>query len=136
MKQNIFKENLIKNAIIIICLVVFYFPLKNFLVQLPVGSQDSITIVSTLLIMSFLFADYAFTYTSSNLKNIRERMLDHTITAIIIFGTGALLEISIISLNLKLGREFTLLEMLGFLFYFSLVLYDFWDLNRALKNYS
>lgn len=136
MKQNIFTENAIKNLIIIVCLIIFYFPLHDFLSTLPLGSYDSITLVSTLLIMSFLFADYAFTYSASNLANTLERYLDHTITAIIIFGTGALLEISIMSLNLRLQTGFKLLELPAFLFYVSLVLYDFWDLNRALKKYN
>ena len=136
MKQNIFIENAIKNLIVIICLIIFYFPLNDFLFKLPLSSYDSITLVSTLLIMSFLFADYAFTYTASNLGNSFERYLDHAITAIIIFGTGTLLEISLVSLNLRLQTEFKLLELPAFLFYISLVLYDFWDLNRALKKYN
>ena|SRR3989344_6362787 len=136
MKKKFFWENVIKNLLIVTGLIIFYFPLRDFLLQLHPEGYDSITLVGTVLIMSFLFADFAFTYSASNLKNTWERMLDHTITAIIMFGTGALLEISILSLNFRLGTNFSLLEFLGFLFYSSLVLYDFWDLNRALKGYS
>src|SRR3989338_4540244 len=135
MKRKIFWENVIKNLIVAILLTAFFFPLNDFLFSLTKADLNSITIVSTLLIMAFLFADFAFTYSVSNLRNSWERFLDHSITAIIIFGTGALLEISLVSLNLILQREFILLEALGLLFYISLVLYDFWDLERGLKKY-
>ena len=136
MKQNTFAENCAKHLLLIICLVIFYFPLRSFLAGFQPNNYDSTILVSSLLIMSCLFADYAFTYTSSDLTNVPERYLDHAITAIVIFSTGALLEISIVSLNFKLQTEFKLLELVAFLFYISLVLYDFWDLNRALKKYQ
>lgn len=134
MKQKILKENLIKNLIVLIALVIFYSPLVDFLQQLPLRAYDSITLVSTVLIMAFLFADYAFTYSAADIRSTGQRFLGHLITAIILFGTGALLQISILSLNLSLQTRFCLMEILGWLFYASLVLYDFWDLNRGMNK--
>lgn len=134
MNQKILIENIIKNVILVILLILFYFPLKKFLVQLNMEDYDSILIVSTLLIMAFLFADYAFTYKFANLKNSPERFLAHLTTGIIMFGTGALLECTVVSLNLQIANNFFLLELIIVLFYISLVLYDFFDLNDALKN--
>ncbi|MEK9181180.1 MAG: hypothetical protein AAB871_03025 [Patescibacteria group bacterium] len=136
MKQKIIKENIVKNLIIALALVLSYFPIKSFLGSLQIVDYSMVGVISSLLIMAFLFADYAFTYTSSNLGSKWERMLYHSITTIIMYGTGALLEISILAINLGIQKNFVFLGFIAFLFYISLVLYDFWDLNRALKNYK
>jgi|SRR3989344_43575 len=136
MRRRVFIENTVKNVIVALCLVIFYFQSKVFLLQTPSQDYDSIILLSSLLIVAFLFADFSFTYELSGLKSFGERMLGHTLTAIIIFGTGALLEIALTTLNLQIKREFLLLDLLGLLFYISLVLYDFWDLERGLRKHS
>lgn len=135
MRRRVFIENSVKNIVVALCLVVFYFQSKSFLIQTPSQDYDSIILLSSLLIVAFLFADFSFTYELSGLKSFGERMLGHTLTAIIIFGTGALLEIALTTLNLQIKREFLLLDLLGLLFYISLVLYDFWDLERGLRKH-
>ena len=135
MRRRVFIENTVKNILVALCLAVFYFQSKSFLLQTPSQDYDSIILLSSLLIVAFLFADFSFTYELSGLKSFGERMLGHTLTAIIIFGTGALLEIALTTLNLQIKREFLLLDLLGLLFYISLVLYDFWDLERGLRKH-
>lgn len=135
MRRRVFIENAVKNILVALCLAVFYFHSKSFLIQTPSQDYDSIILLSSLLIVAFLFADFSFTYELSGLKSFGERMLGHTLTAIIIFGTGALLEIALTTLNLQIKREFLLLDLLGLLFYISLVLYDFWDLERGLRKH-
>jgi hypothetical protein len=136
MRKRILIENLIKNIVITVLLVLFFFESRNFLLHTNTDDYDSIVLLSSLLIVAFLFADYSFTYELSNLKDMKERILGHIITGIIIFGTGALLEIALTTLNFKIQRQFVLLDLLGLLFYLSLVLYDFWDLERGLKKHS
>ena len=136
MKKQLLLENTLKNLFILGGLIIFYFPLHSFLTSLQPANYDSIVFVSTLLIMAFLFADYAFTFTASDLRRPTERLLDYTITTLIMFGTGALLQMSLLAINLRLMKNFVLLDFVAILFYISLVLYDFWDLNRALKNFS
>ena len=133
MKQKVIVENIAKNLVVVFALVLSFFPIKEFLGSLQVGDYAMIGILSSLLIMAFLFADYAFTYTASDLGNVGERALDYLITAIIMYGTGVLLEISVLSLNLSIQKNFGFFSFISFLFYLSLVLYDFWDLNRAMK---
>ena len=135
MRNQILKEYITKNLLVILALVFVYFPIRSFFYSLQSSDLSLIATISTLLIMAFLFADYAFTYTTSDLRVIYERVLDHSITAIIMFGTGTLLEVSVVALNSALEKPFALMGLIAVLFYISLVLYDFWDLNRALKNY-
>lgn len=135
MKQKIIIENIVKNVLVAVALIISLVSIRDFLSKLQPADYSMIGIISSLLIMAFLFADYAFTYTASNLQNPSERMLDHSLTTLIMYGTGVLLEIAVLSLDMAIGRNFFFLEFIAVLFYISLVMYDFWDLNRALKNY-
>jgi hypothetical protein len=136
MHNKIIAENIYKNLIILVLLAVFYLPLKTFLVSLRSTDYDSVILAANLMIVAFLFADYAFTYSASDLTKSKGRYLDHAVAGICIFGTGALLEVSTVALNLKLGANFLLFDLVATLFYISLVLYDFWDLKRGLQKYS
>ncbi|MDP2932687.1 MAG: hypothetical protein Q8N81_00980 [bacterium] len=136
MKQKVLLENAIKHAFIVLVLLAIYPAVHGFLSTLRPQDYDIVTIASSLLIMAYLFADYAFTYSVTNLKMVGERFLDHLITSFIIFGTGGLLMISVVSLEMAVQKDFAFFRMLALIFYASLALYDFWDLNRALKNYK
>lgn len=125
-------ENICKNIILIVLLWGFYYPVRAFLAQLRTEDYDAILIVSTLLIMAFLFADYAFTYSGLSAKMV-DRYIGHVITFLIMFGSGALLEITVISLDLRIEKTFILFRFLAVIFYSSLVIHDFWDLKRVVN---
>lgn len=137
-KKNIFIENTVKNIFIVLLLVLSFGFFRTYLLSVnPIGGgYDSILLVSSIFIVSFLFADYGFTYKDSHMTNEIQRLLSHSITTLIMYGTGALLEISSITINLKIGKPFLPFELLMVLFYISLVMYDYWDLNRAFLKKS
>ncbi len=136
MSNKLMWENGIKNAIVVILLYFFYSPTKIFLESLTTDTigYQTIIILASLLIVAFLFATYTFTFKDSHLAHTVKRYLDYLHTAIVMFGCGALLEISYLTINIVLKATFSLMGLLMALFYVSLVLFDFWDLMRAIKH--
>lgn len=135
MYTKVFIENCIKNLIVLIGLGIFLWPVSSFLNSLQQVSFETMAIVSTLLANAFLIADYAFSYTNTHIERPSHRLLGHIIAGIIMFGTGASLEITMVASGLAIGTTFGPLVFLSILFYISLVLYDFWDLDRALRHH-
>ena len=129
-------ENTLKNIIVVIALYFVYSPTKNFLEGLNMDSigHQTVIILASLLIMAFLFGNYTFTFKDSHLEHKGKRFLDYLHTGVVIFGCGALLEISFITINLQLKANFTFVGILMVLFYISMVLFDFWDLMRSIKH--
>ena len=116
----------------LILLYISYHPLAVFINGLATDSigQQTIIVLSSLLIMAFLFGTYSFTFKDSDMEHASKRMLDHLQTGFTIFGCGALLEISYLTVNAQLHTTFSFMGLLMALFYASLVLFDFWDLMR------
>ncbi|MDO8623747.1 MAG: hypothetical protein Q7R54_00080 [bacterium] len=131
-KKRLVWENVLKHALIVVCLYFFYSSTKSFVQGLATDSigQQTIVVLSSLLIMAFLFSTYTFTFKDSNLQNGWRRLFDQLNTGITVFGCGALLEISYITINAQLHAEFKLMGLLMVLFYVALVIFDFWDLMR------
>lgn len=136
MRTKLLWENAVKHLVVVILLYVTYGYVKNFFVTLTTDNigQQSIIILSSLLIMAFLFGNYTFSFKDSELRRPRHRFLDHLNTAIVTFGCGALLEISYAAINLQLQQPFKIMGLLMVLFYLSLVMFDFWDFMRGLKQ--
>ena len=128
MRKDYLLENAAKNILIILLLALAYAPIQSFFLTVNPGAYDSILFVVSILILAFLFADYAFDYPPAKLKNKCLRYLGHAETFLIMLGTGLLLEATLIVLELRLGVVPTFFQLIAALFYVSLVLYDFWDL--------
>jgi len=126
-------ENAIKNVFVVVLLYMICAPLEVFIGSLDTDATgyQSIIILSSLLIMAFLFAAYTFTFKDSDMTVPSRRMLDYINTGITYFGCGALLEISYFAINAQLKTNFTFMGVLMALFYLALVMFDFWDLHRA-----
>lgn len=131
-KNKPIRQNFIKHFFIAVLLSFVYWSLRDTLQDVSAENYGSILTVSTLLIMAFLFADYAFTFQGTDFKKTSSALLSQLLTGMIIFGTGALLLIVSVTLNLLLESNFFLFNLIAVLFYLSLVLYDFWDLHRSL----
>ena len=132
MKQKLLAENAVKHLIALALLYFSYSPLEHFITSLNTDSigEQTIIILSSLLIMAFLFGTYTFTFKDSNMTKSGRRTLDYLQTGITLFGCGALLEISYLAINAQIHTTFSFMGMLMILFYISLALFDFSDLAR------
>lgn len=131
MGKGIFIENLIKNLILIILFIFLFNPLKEVFISLPKENYDNILTVTTLLIMAALFADYAFSYVTKDITKGSIRYFGHLITLLILFCTGVLLEVTVIVVNLENNKFVWPITLIAVVFYFSLILFDFWDLLKV-----
>ena len=121
------RENIIKNIILIVLLTVMFLPLQGFFESVSDTSHNSILLVTSLLIMAALFANYAFKYRDLGLKNIRVRILGHVTTFLVMLLIGILLEITVIVTNLVVRMFAWPIVLIALLFFVSTILYDFWD---------
>jgi len=128
MEWKYIKENVVKNVLAIVILVFAYSSLQALFATVPADSYESIILATSILILAFLFADYAFEYHGKDIKNWRIRMLGHTQTFLTALGTGLSLEVVVIVLHLKMGVTTLFFPFIAIIFYASLVMYDFWDL--------
>jgi len=124
---------MIKNVVVLALLLFSYSNISSYITSLATDAigYQTIIVLSSLLIMAFLFANYTFTFKDSKLDKPIARMFDYLNTGIMIYGCGLLLEISYIAVNTQLQSTFIIMGILMMLFYISLVLFDFWDLVRA-----
>ncbi|MCX6733747.1 MAG: hypothetical protein NTX63_02950 [Candidatus Peregrinibacteria bacterium] len=126
-------ENTVKNVIVFALLLFSYGNVTSYITSLATDAigYQTIIVLSSLLIMAFLFASYTFTFKDSKLDKPIARLFDYFNTGIMIYGCGLLLEISYITVNAELHSTFSIMGILMVLFYISLVLFDYWDLVRA-----
>lgn len=132
LKKLILIENFLKNILTIAFIFISKPFMDNFLTS--VDDYGSILTFTTLLIMAFLFATYAFAYPNTKLKNTIERYINHLLTTTMIYGTGVLLYLSSISLQLQVQKTSGFINFISIIFFLSLVLYDFYDLKNAVNN--
>ena len=129
--KKILIENIVKNTVILILLLVFYQPLLNLFKSINSEHYGSLLITASLLIMAVLFADYAFTYEHTKMKSFFNRFISYGTTFLTILCTGLMLESVVILVNLETGLNVWVITFVAVAFYISLVMYDFWDLLRS-----
>jgi hypothetical protein len=136
MLRRMLGENATKHVVVGVALYFSYGWVKKFFEHLNADNigQQSIIVLSSLLIMAFLFANYTFSFKDSDLKRGWQRLVDYIQTGIISFGCGALLEISYGAIKAQLHQPFMMMGVLMSLFYVALVMFDFWDLLRGFNE--
>jgi len=132
--KKVLIENTIKNLILIVLLFALYSPIVELFKGINYKHYDSLLTTTTLLIMAALFADYAFTYAHTRIKNSIDRYFSHAISFIIMLCTGLMLESVIIIVNLKVSTGVWVITFVSIAFYISLVMYDYWDMLRSKSN--
>lgn len=135
--QKILFENVTKNIFIIIFLFLLIGPIKDYLINNTNLSADAPLAGDTLVAISILavvacFGNFAFTYEKIHFKSFFERMLGHSITGIVMIIIGISLIFTSILLYFLIG-DFIVINLLLVLLYLSMVIYDFWDLLRAIR---
>lgn len=91
---------------------------------------SDLLIVTSLLIMAVLFADYAFTYEHTRMESFWDRYLSHSVTFIVLLCTGLMLESVVILINLETNTNVWIITFIAVAFYISLAMYDYWDILR------
>jgi len=127
-------ENLLKNLILLACLIFFYYPIENSLVNSSIASDKavlgSLLIAVSILIVTASFGAFGFTYEKVEHNKFVSRFLAHITTAVLILLIGLCLEITSVIVRLLMG-EFFIFDLSLILLYLGVILYDLWDLKRA-----
>ncbi len=127
-------ENIIKNVFIALALFWTYFPMKEFLMNAP--ACKDLTVVGNLLVavsiiaVTACFGHFAFSYENTNMKRDSSRLIAYLVTVFLMTTIGMALEMTIILVRILVG-EYYMWNMVLLFLYTALVLYDFWDLQRA-----
>jgi hypothetical protein len=135
--DKVIKENITKNVLLIILLILSYFPIKQHLI----GSSllaDKVVAGNLLLAVSIFiviacFGNFAFTYEKINIRNNFERYFAHFLTGLLVFIIGINLILTSMLIYFILGRLF-LIDLILFLLYLACVGYDFFDLFKTTHN--
>lgn len=134
MLKIVLRENLIKNCILLVSLVVLFFPINTIMQDIAPENIDSVLLFSSLVFVAALFANFAFTYEFSDVKNRFERILGHSTTFFVMLSIGLLLEISVIAISIKIPSTTFMFAAIASIVYLASVLYDFWDIFRIYEN--
>ena len=132
--KSIYKENLIKNIIILFILVPSFSSIQSFIFSSSIGidksSAGSLLVAVSILAVTACFGNFSFTYEKINYKDTYSRLLAHITTGLLMLVIGLSLEMTSVLSSILVG-DFLIFNLSLFILYLASVLYDFWDLNRA-----
>jgi hypothetical protein len=129
LNQNI-KENLIKNIIIIIGALLFYPVITNAILKIQTEQISNFLLVISMLLVTVCFANFAFTYEKSKLRNSKIRFLSHGATLIFMLLIALFLESIAVAVKVAFPSFHILNIIFSILLYVGVILYDFWDLLK------
>ncbi len=127
------KENLIKNAIIVIVMVIFYATIKNNLSSLEVEEIKDFLLMLSVLLVTACAANFTFSYEHTIIESGGMRFLSHASTFVLMLLIALLLEAIVLSVSIIYPSVYSVIFWSGILLYLGIILYDFWDLFRAFK---
>ena len=135
--KRVYRENLIKNVILLIVLNILIIPIQLYLDSsyLKDGSQEPGSLLTAVSIISVLaaFGNFGFKYDKIALQIPIYRYFAHILTGLLLFVIGVCMIITWKTIAL-MYRNFLLLDISLFLLYLACVGYDFWDLLMACKT--
>jgi hypothetical protein len=132
--ETTLKENLVKNFLVILLAFLFY---KTIFLGLKVVNSNNIgdfLLIVSILLVTVCFANFAFSYEHSNIRNFGIRTLSHASTFIFMLLIALLLEALVISINFVYPKLLGLMTVFSLLLYTGVALYDFWDFFRVFKE--
>jgi len=131
--QQIIKENLVKNFILIVLLILLYGPINNYLLDSDLAadkaSAGDILVATSIIAVIACFGAFAFTYEGINEKKNYRRCLGHITTGLLILIIGISLIFTTILSSFIMG-PFIIFNITAVLLYLAVIGYDFWDLLR------
>jgi len=133
--NKLIKENLLKNVVVLLLLILSIIPIKTFVNGSVLASNFTLAgsvlaAVSTIAVIA-CFGNFAFTYEKISAKNKYARLLAHFTTGTFMFLIGISMIFTSILLSLIMGY-FILVDITLILLYLANVGYDFWDIFRVL----
>lgn len=133
--NRILKENVVKNSVVLILILLAYFQINSFLRSSQAIIQNEFTAEILIVFVSIISAaactgNFAFTYEKINPSSIFQRFLAHTTTGLLMLVIGISFGMISVLVDLMIEQQFILLNVCLALLYISSVLYDFWDLYR------
>jgi magnesium-transporting ATPase (P-type) len=131
MVSNSYKENLIKNAIIIIIAAFLWPVISNSINQIGLGQISDFLLIISMLLVTVCFANFAFTYEKSKLDSLAGKLLSHSATFTFILLIALLLESIVLAVKIIYPSFYTIIFGFTILLYIGIVLYDFWDFLRV-----
>ena len=131
--SNILIENIAKNAILIVILLLAYFPIKEFFLAIDDAYLGDVLLTVSILIVTACFGNFAFTYEKIESIRFSHRIIAHLTTGFLMLSIGLLLEIVQVLISREIG-SFWLLEISILLIYVGTVGFDFWDVLRIKYN--
>ncbi|MFA6064437.1 MAG: hypothetical protein WCW44_03470 [archaeon] len=133
--NKLVKENLLKNALVVLLLLLCVFPIKNFvetsILASNLGLAGSVLAALSTIAVVACFGNFAFTYEKISKKSSSQRLLAHFTTGAFMFIIGISMIFTSVLLSVIMGY-FILVDLTFVLLYFANVGYDFWDLFKAL----
>jgi hypothetical protein len=131
-----YKENLVKNILLIILLVLLYSPIQSYILRGGLVSDKtsagSILIAVSIIAILAAFGNFEFKYDKVNLNKTAQRYFAHIITGILMFVMGVSMIMTGILISLIMGH-FVLIDITLLLLYIACIGYDFWDLVSGEK---
>lgn len=129
--RNIIWENLTKNILIILILIVAWSQIQTFFstASLDKASVGSMLGAISILIVTACFGNFAFTYEKVNHRHLGYRYLAHLTTGLLMLLIGLSLEMTAALANFLVGN-FGIFNLALVILYLASVFYDFWDLER------
>jgi hypothetical protein len=128
------KENLIKNFLIIVLVFLFYNNLRIGLKTIDSNQISDFLLVTSMLLVTVCFANFAFSYEFTKIKSLGMRLLSHISTFIFMLLIALLLESLVISIGIVYPSLFAIILTFSLLLYLGIALYDFWDFFRVFNR--
>lgn len=131
--KKLIRENLFKNAILLIVLALSYLPIKNFLFSTELVTDKPLAgdllVAISIIAVTACFGNFAFTYEKIKARSVGERLLAHVTTGLLMLLIGLALEMTAVLSEILIGN-FVILDISLIILYLASVCYDFWDLAR------
>lgn len=131
--KAIIRENLIKNIILAVLLIVIYFLAKYHLTNSDIAndkaSAGDILIAASIIAVTACFGNFAFTYEKIDAKSTFQRILAHFTTGLLMLVIGTSLILTGILMSFIMGHSI-LVDIILIALYTACIAYDFWDLLR------
>lgn len=131
--KEIFLENIFKNVLILIFVILFFDTLFVSLQSVDQSKVNDFLLTISILLVTVCFANFAFSYEFSDLSHFMKRILSHASTFVFMLLIAFLLEALVVSMMFVYPSLFKIILLFSFLLYLGVVFYDFWDLFRAFK---
>jgi len=133
-KQFLF-ENGCKNFMILFILFLLWTPIEQEILQIKnEETVKTLLLFVGLIVIAPLFGVYGFSYQHTNFKSFLERFFSHLTTASAMLISVVLLRMIDVLFIILVSENAWVFRGTLIFFYFSIILYDFWDLLRFWKN--